>query len=359
LKIKGVEASAFRIPLEAPESDGTFTWDSTTVVVAEVEAGGVIATGFTYGPKAGATLIEELLRPALLDHDADVTGCWDAMVRAIRNVGRPGVASMAIAAVDAALWDLKGKLLNLSVSQILGTVRESVPIYGSGGFTSYPMDQLTDQMGSWVDEGIARVKMKIGTDFGADPEGDIERVTQVRKTIGHDAELMVDANGGYSTKQAVKLCPQLSDLGVTWFEEPVSSDDLEGLKQIRDSTDIEIAAGEYGYDLPYFERMASFVDVLQVDASRCAGITEFMRAAAVAAANNMQVSTHTAQSLHVHPACSIPNLKHVEYFADHAVADRLLFDGVIDPKDGSLSPDLTRPGLGLDLKVADAERFRI
>jgi L-alanine-DL-glutamate epimerase-like enolase superfamily enzyme len=359
VRIDRVEASAFRIPLEAPESDGTFAWESTTVVVAQVEVGGVTGVGFTFGPKACATLIDELLRPALLDREADVASCWEAMVRAIRNVGRPGVASMGIAAVDAALWDLKGKSLNLPVCQILGMVRESVPIYGSGGFTSYSVDQLTEELTAWVDDGFDRVKMKIGTDSGADPEGDIERVTQARKAIGHEAELMVDANGGYTRKQGIKLCAQLSDLGVTWFEEPVSSDDLEGLKQIRDATDIEIAAGEYGYDLTYLAHMASFVDVLQVDASRCAGITEFMRAAAVAAANNLQVSTHTAQSLHVHPACSIPNLKHVEYFADHEVADRFLFDGVIDPKDGSLSPDLTRPGLGLELKGEDAEKFRV
>jgi len=121
-----------------------------------------------------------------------------------------------------------------------------------------------------------------------------------------------------------------------------------------------MAAGEYGYDLAYFERMiaAEAVDVLQVDVSRCAGITEWLRAAGVAAAHGLMVSGHCAQSLHAHPAASVPNLAHLEYFHDHARVDRLLFDGVLDPHGGLLRPDLARPGLGLDLKRTDAAAYR-
>jgi len=147
---------------------------------------------------------------------------------------------------------------------------------------------------------------------------------------------------------------------VVWFEEPVSSDDLEGLREIRDLVDIDVAAGEYGYDLPFFERMlrAGAVDCLQADVSRCAGITEWLRVANLAAAHGLEISGHTAQCLHAHPACAVPNLRHVEYFADHARVDRLLFDGVLDPAGGVLRPDPSRPGLGLELKRSDAEAYR-
>jgi L-alanine-DL-glutamate epimerase-like enolase superfamily enzyme len=361
-KVDGLRVSAFTVPTEEPEADGTFSWDSTTVVVVETSAGGVSGLGFTYGTRACATLIDDLLRDRIVGSDAmDVPAAWGAMVRAIRNQGRPGVASMAIAAVDVSLWDLKAKLLEVPLAALLGWARREVPVYGSGGFTSMTDDQLTGQLDGWVHgKGIPRVKVKIGTDWGTQEERDLQRVAAARKAIGDGAELLVDANGAYDRKQAVRLARALAADGVTWFEEPVSSDDLDGLREIRDLIDIDVAAGEYGYDLPYFDRMlrAGAVDCLQADVSRCAGITEWLRVAGLAAADGLEVSGHTAQSLHAQPACSVPNLRHVEYFADHARVDRLLFDGVLDPRGGVLRPDASRPGLGLELKLADAERYR-
>jgi L-alanine-DL-glutamate epimerase-like enolase superfamily enzyme len=173
-------------------------------------------------------------------------------------------------------------------------------------------------------------------------------------------ELYVDANGGYDRKQAVRVGRALAALDVRWFEEPVTSDDLEGLREVRDQCDLDVAAGEYGYDLPYFRRMlaAGAVDCLQVDVSRCAGITEWCRVAALAAAEGLEVSGHCAQSLHAHPAAATPNLRHLEYFHDHERVDRLLFDGALEPDGGSLRPDPGRPGMGMELKQADAERWR-
>ncbi len=185
---------------------------------------------------------------------------------------------MAISAVDNALWDLKARLLDLPLVNLLGAVRDGVPVYGSGGFTSYSHEQLQKQLGGWVDSGIPRVKMKVGTH----PEKDVERVGVAREAIGSQAELFVDANGAYSRKQAIEFAYRFkNDLGVTWFEEPVPSSDLSGLNFIRDSAPagMDITAGEYGYDIVYFRRMLeSFaVDVLQADATRCAGITGFLR----------------------------------------------------------------------------------
>src|SRR5207302_5819535 len=139
--------------------------------------------------------------------------------------------------------------------------------------------------------------------WGSRVERDLERIARARKVIGDGAELFVDANGGYSRKQAVRVAREAARYGVTWFEEPVSSDDLDGLREVRDLVDMDVAAGEYGFDLPYFARMcaAEAVDCLQVDVSRCAGITDWLRAAALAAGYGLEISGHTAQSLHVHP----------------------------------------------------------
>ncbi len=358
--IDSVSVSAFTIPTDQPEADGTFQWDSTTVVVAEPSAGGTTGLGFTYGPEACATMLRELLVPAVQGADAmDVPGAWLCMVRGIRNTGRPGVASMAVAAMDTALWDLKARLLELPLATLLGRVRDTVPLYGSGGFTSYTEARLHEQLSDWKARGFERVKIKIGQDDGARVDRDLRRVEFARGVIGDGIELFVDANGGYGAKQAVRVARELEESDVRWFEEPVSSDDLTGLRTVRESIPIDVAAGEYGYDLAYFETMcaARAVDVLQVDVSRCAGITEWMRAAAVAAAHGLEMSGHCAQSLHAHPACAVPNLRHLEYFHDHARVDRLLFDGVLEPDGGVLRPDASRPGAGLDLKHSDARRF--
>jgi L-alanine-DL-glutamate epimerase-like enolase superfamily enzyme len=351
---------SFRVPLEQPEADGTLTWDATTVVVVEVRSGSVAGLGFTYAARAAAVLVDELLAEVVIGRDAlDVAGAWLAMVRAIRNLGRPGISSMAIAAVDVALWDLKARLLECSLADLLGRGRDAVPIYGSGGFTDLTDDQLAEQLGCWAhDLRIPRVKMKIGTDRGAAEAADLRRVHRARDAIG-DAALFVDANGAYSAKQAIRLGTRFRDDGVTWFEEPVSADDLAGLHEVRAAVTMEVAAGEYGYDVAYFERMCSrgAVDVVQADVSRCAGITEWLRVAAVAAAHGLEISGHCAPSLHVAPAASVPNLRHVEYFHDHARVDRMLFDGVLDPTGGVLTPARDRPGMGLTLKEPDAARY--
>jgi L-alanine-DL-glutamate epimerase-like enolase superfamily enzyme len=356
-----LDVAVYTVPLEAPESDGTLTWTETTVVAVQPRAGGVSGLGFTYATGACATLVRDVLAEAVLARDPlDVPGIWADMVKLVRNLGRPGIASMAVAAVDTALWDLKARLLGLPLHRLLGAVRDEVPVYGSGGFTSLTDRELVDQLAGWTGRGIGRVKMKIGSAWGSQAERDLRRVALVREALGDGVELYVDANGGYGRKQAVRVGRRLAELGVSWFEEPVSSDDLEGLREVRDHCDADVAAGEYGYDLPYFRRMvaAGAVDCLQADVSRCAGITEWLRVAAVAAAAGLEVSGHCAQSLHAHPAAAVPNLRHLEYFHDHARTDRLLFDGVLDPGGGCLRPDPCRPGMGLGLKRADAERWR-
>ncbi len=356
--VSRLTVSAYTVPTETPESDGTLEWASTTIVVVELQAAGVCGLGYSYADLATARLIETRLADVVVGGDAWGTReLWEAMVRSIRNLGRPGIASMAIAAVDVALWDLKARMLGVSVLGLLGPVRRTVPVYGSGGFTSYSVEALQEQLGGWAGRGMTRVKMKVGRQPGED-DG---RVRAARSAIGPDVELFVDANGGYSRKQALAHAERFAEAGVTWFEEPVSSDDLEGLRLIRDRapSGMAITAGEYGYDLPYFRRMlaAGAVDVLQADATRCAGITGFLQAATLCEAHGVALSAHTAPALHAHPCCAIPAVQHVEYFHDHARIERLFFDGAPEPTNGVLEPDRTRPGLGLELRRADVARF--
>ncbi len=360
MKIDGVNVSAFKVPTTSPEADGTYAWDSTTIVIVEAAAGGVRGLGYSYADLATAKLIDEMLGPKVTGRDAmSVSGCWVEMVQSIRNLGRPGISSMAIAAVDNALWDLKARLLKVPLVTLLGAAWDSIMAYGSGGFTSYSDEQLRDQLGGWASDGMRAVKMKIGTH----PERDLHRVEVARKAIGDNVELFVDANGAYHRKQALEKARQFADLNVTWFEEPVSSDDLEGLRLTRDQgpPGMRIAAGEYGYDERYFRRMisAGAVDVQQADATRCAGATGFLNAGAICEAFCMPLSAHTAPSLHTHLCCASPRAINVEYFYDHARIEQMFFDGAIKAVNGELRPDLSRPGLGLELKKADAEKYRV
>jgi len=361
-RVDRVTAEVYDIPTDRPEADGTLAWSKTTLVIARVTGGGATGLGYTYAAGACKPLIEGELASAVTGRCALDTGAaWQAMVRAVRNIGRPGLVSYAISAVDAALWDLKAILLGLPVSRLLALVSEAVPVYGSGGFTTYDQAAARAQLEHWTaDLAIPRVKIKIGESWGTEPARDLARIAFARAVIGPDIELYVDANGGYTRKQAIRMAHAMAEHRVSWFEEPVSSDDLDGLREVRDQVDPDVTAGEYGYDLPYFARMvdAQAVDCLQVDVTRCGGITEWLRAAAVAAARGLQVSAHCAPNLHAHVAAATANLRHLEYFHDHARIERMFFDGALDPAGGVLRPDASRPGLGLTLKEPNAAPYR-
>ena len=360
IPIEKLSIGAYQIPTDGIESDGTYDWNSTTIVTVDIEADGHIGSGYTYADSSTATLINDHLKRVILGRDAmSVRGAWDAMVHSIRNLGRPGICAMAISAVDCALWDLKARLLGLSLVRLLGQVRAVVPIYGSGGFTCYSIERLRDQLRGWVDQGIGMVKMKIGRN----PRTDVDRVRAAREVIGKEPELFVDANGAYSRKQSLQQAERFSESEVSWFEEPVSSDDLDGLRFVREHApaEMEVAAGEYGYDLDYFQRMLAHgaVDVLQADVTRCGGFTGFSKLAILCEAHHVSLSAHCAPALHLPIACATPSLRHLEYFYDHARIEKMFLDGCVEPINGALAPDISRPGAGLALKRSDLERFRI
>jgi L-alanine-DL-glutamate epimerase-like enolase superfamily enzyme len=349
-RIEQLEVSTHELPTDGHESDGTLEWDSTTIVIVQAHADGGVGLGYTYTDAAAAELIEGKLQDAVGGADAlDVRAAWCAMSRALRNVGRPGLGFMALSAVDLALWDLKARLLEQPLVAVLDADHDAVPVYGSGGFCSYSDERLADQLAGWVEQGISRVKMKVGRE----PERDRERVAVAREAVGDGVELYVDANGAFTRAEALEWARVYAEeFDVTWFEEPVTSDDVQGLGLLREQSPpgIEIAAGEYGDILPYFERMVGSVDCLQADVTRCGGITGLLDVAAVADKRGVDLSAHCAPALSAHAFCAVPRLRHLEYFHDHVRVEHELFDGVLEPEDGLLRPDRSRPGNGLELR---------
>jgi L-alanine-DL-glutamate epimerase-like enolase superfamily enzyme len=359
LAVERLAVSAYEIPTDEPESDGTLEWDSTTLVLVEVSAGPETGLGFTYADASVAKLIEGKLASVVQGTDPmSPQSAWAAMQSAVRNLGQQGIAAMAVSAVDIALWDLKARLLGVALADLLGRFHPRAAVYGSGGFTSYSNERLESQLGGWAREGIPRVKMKVGRD----PVADVGRIRAARDAVGPEVELMVDANGAWQRKEALRWMERLADeFGVTYVEEPVSSDDLEGLRLLRDRgpAGMNVAAGEYGWDLPYFKRMVDCVDIQQADVTRCGGITGLLRVDALCRARSMPFSAHCAPAISAHVCCAMETFVHLEYFHDHARIESMLFDGVLSPEGGALQPDSSRPGLGLELRRDVAEEYAL
>lgn len=364
LEIDKLKVSAYSIPTDGPdgkESDGTLEWSSTTMVLVEVHAAGEVGIGYTYASTAAAKLIDSKLKSRVEGKDPLlVSSIWRDLMIALRNTGRPGIGSMAVSAIDVALWDLKAKLLGLPLYQALDAFHDSVPIYGSGGFCNYPLDRLVSQVMGWIEQGIPRVKIKTSRYHEKDPE----RLSACRAAIGEGPVLMTDANGGLTRKEALYWAWRFrEEWQVAWMEEPVSSDDLDGLRLLRDQGPwgLDIAAGEYGFVLRDFHELlrSGAVDCLQADVTRCGGITGLMQVAGLSSAHSIDLSAHCAPSISAHAFCAVERLRHLEYFHDHVRIEHMLFDGVLSPEGGKLRPDRSRPGLGIDFKHRDADRYLV
>lgn len=348
--IDAVTVAVYRFPTDRAEADGTLTWDATTAVTATVHAGNRQGLGWTYSTAAAARIVTDHLAEAITGRDVmDTAGSWSAMHRACRNLGTRGLVMQAISAVDIALWDLKARVLGIPLTDLFGRARETVPVYGSGGFTTLSDSELADQVDEWAAAGCPAMKIKIGQSWGRDIDRDIARVNTFREITGPAVHLMVDANGGYTTGQARRVGADLERLGVVWFEEPVSSDDITGLGVVRAAVRCDVTAGEYAADLYDIDRLCPVVDCLQLDATRCGGYTGWLRGAAIAQAHNLHVSAHCAPALHAAVAAAVPNLRHVEWFIDHAHLEPLLVDGTPAVRQGTLDPHGHAPGHGMTI----------
>jgi L-alanine-DL-glutamate epimerase-like enolase superfamily enzyme len=359
IPIEEIKIAAYKVPTDMPETDGTFEWDSTTLVIVQLRAGDQWGLGYSYGHIADCYIIQEYI-PFI--HQANIFDnrlLWEKMLHKDRNIGARGVAANAISAVDIALWDLKAKILQVPLCELWGRVRDEVPIYGSGGFTSYTDQQLASQFENWRHEGITKFKMKVGRH----PDKDQERVKHARKVIGEESELFVDANGAYKLKQALKLAFAFAESNVSWFEEPVIAENLNGLNFLRYEVPkkMNIAAGEYGYEISYFKRMLEnqAVDIIQADTTRCLGYTGFLQACQLSGAFNTPLSSHTAPAAHLHPCLTQSLVCHMEYFHDHVRIESRYFEGFPKIRNGCLIPHLDRLGHGLELKEKDIEQFKI
>ncbi|MFJ8079378.1 enolase C-terminal domain-like protein [Streptomyces sp. NPDC096205] len=363
-RVDAVDVDAFEVPTDGPggrEQDGTMEWDSTTMILVRVHAGGACGLGYTYGDVSVAALVTSRLAPMLLGEDvASPPALWHRMGARLRNAGRPGVGAMALSAVDTALWDLKARLLGLPLVRLLPAYHDRVPVYGSGGFTNYPPDRLTGQLAAWVAQDIPRIKLKTSRE----PDRDPGRLTAVREAVGDGPELFTDANGALGRKEALYWAHRFhEEWDVRWLEEPVSSADLEGLRLLRARAPgrLEITAGEYAFVPQDFVNLLEppAVDCLQADVTRCGGITGLLEIAGLSAARHIDLSAHCAPALSAHAFCAVRRLRHVEYFHDHVRAERLLLDGTPPLEGGALRPDPGRPGHGLDVKWSDAEPYRV
>jgi L-alanine-DL-glutamate epimerase-like enolase superfamily enzyme len=357
--IERITVSAYTIPTDrTPESDGTAVWDSTTLVLVEIDAGGKRGTGWTYESTAAATLIRDQLADVVRGENAlDTRGVWQKLTGAVRNPGRSGIASYAIAALDIALWDLRARLHETALCDLMGVARDAVPIYGSGGFTSYGIPVLQKQLGDWAAAGMPAVKMKVGRDHAAD----VARVAAARDAIGPACRLFVDGNDGYAVEEAIHIARRFAEYDVTWFEQPVDHNDLVGMRRVREHAPpgMAIASGEYVTDTSRAALVADAVDVLQADASRCGGYTGFLAIDGYCEVIRKPLSSHCGPMLHLHVAAASLRLRHIEYFHDHVRIERMLFDGFIEPDRGVLRPDRTRPGHGFTFKHADADRYAV
>ena len=323
---------------------------------------GVEGLGIGQAAPGARQVIESALKDLLLDQDPFcIEKLWSDMFRRVRGYGRKGVAFCALSAVDIGLWDLKAKALGLPLYRLLGPYTDTVPIYGSGGWTNFTTEELVAEMVAYVDQGINRVKMKVGKDFGGSERKDLERVAAVREAVGEDVALYVDANNGYYAKQAVYMAKEFEAYQVGWFEEPVLADDIQGLVDIRRAINIPVASGEHEYTRYGFKELIArgCVDIVQPDVGRVGGVTEWLKVAHMAHAFNLPVAPHAVQLVHLHLACATPNLKVVEYLNTSLETDRVWYTEFPEPRDGMWSPYPDRPGLGLELDPYAVEKWSV
>ena len=364
MRITGVTTTVLITPDTLPFHDATMrdvgtTWGGIFVHIATDAGHEGLGLGVMPGTRE---LIERTLAPLLIGQDPlDHERLWEAMFWAVRGYGRKGMAFCAISAVDVALWDLKGKIFDAPLYKLLGPYTDRVPIYGSGGWTHFTEDELVREQLGFVAQGIPRVKMKVGKDWGKAEREDVRRVAAVRKAIGDDVELYIDANNGYYAKQAIAMARRFAPYDVAWFEEPVLADDIAGLAEVARAIDIPVATGEHEYTKFGFKDLiaAGGADIVQPDVGRVGGITEWLKVAHLAHAFNLPVAPHAVSVVHLHLACCTPNLRVVEVLGVELDVYRRWFTELPEQKDGWWSPFPDRPGLGLELDPHAVARYGV
>lgn len=354
-RIEAVKLSSVILPLATPISDAKvltgrqqpMTEAAMLFVEIRTEQGHK-GIGFSYSKRAGGPAQfahAKEIAPTLIGEDPnDIAKIWTKLVWAGASVGRSGVATQAIAAVDIALWDLKAKRAGLPIAKLLGAHRDSVQCYNtSGGFLHTPIEQVLENASQSLASGIGGIKIKVGQ---PDWKADITRLEKIREYLGDDVPLMVDANQQWDRPTATRMCRILEHFNLAWIEEPLDAYDAEGHAQLARTFDTSIATGEMLSSVSEHLRLieAGSVDIIQPDAPRIGGYTQFLKLAAFAAQEYLQMAPHYAMELHVHLAATYPHGTWVEHF------DWLdpLFNEHLEIREGRMHLS-ARPGLGFTL----------
>jgi L-alanine-DL-glutamate epimerase-like enolase superfamily enzyme len=326
------------------------------VIVRITTDQGLEGVGVTYhevGGEATREVIRRNIAPKLIDRDPlETEAIWQELFHHLRGIGRKGLTFCALSAIDIGLWDLKGKIVGLPVSRLLGGNRTRVPVYASGGWTSYDDDQLVDEMRGMVARGFGAIKFKVGFGGGQQLARDVERVRKVREAVGPGIRLLVDANNCFDAATAIQLANRIREFDITLFEEPVFADDIPGLARFRRGTDIPLATGEHEYtkfgvrDL----LLAEAADFVQVDGARAGGYTEMLKCAALTQAWNVRFAPHAMENVHLPLVAALPNAPFLERLLMFEDITAAVFKNAAVPVDGFMTvPDL--PGIGLELDM--------
>ena len=356
-KIAKVDVHLVSYPVSGNFADATRTVETVGFTVVRITTDqGLEGIGITYhevGGEATVALIQRNMAPKLMGRDPFETEVlWQEFFGYLRGVGRKGLMYCALSAVDIALWDLKGKIIGMPLFRLLGGNKTEVPVYSSGGWTSYSDEELVEEMTGMVAQGYRMIKFKVGVEGGHNTRRDRERVRKVREAVGPDIKLLLDANNCWDAATAVQFANTIREYDILLFEEPVFADDIPGLARFKRGTDIPLATGEHEYT-KFGARdllMAGAADIVQIDGTRTGGFTEMLKIAALTQAWNVKFAPHAMENIHLHLVSAIPNAPFLERLFLFEDLTAHVFKDAPKPVGGMMTiPDL--PGLGLALDM--------
>jgi L-alanine-DL-glutamate epimerase-like enolase superfamily enzyme len=356
--VKDIEVFHVTTPLDAPVSDSSFTIRNSGMVVVRVIVNPELSGyGMTFSVPV-AEYIHRTLKPVVTGRDpVCVETAWNAMRSATRSAGRKGVALLAMSAIDIALWDLRGKILGLPIYKLLGGSNCLIPVYASGGWLSYTLEQTVEEAKKNVADGYRTIKIKIGAEGGKNLRADVKKIEAVRSAIGDEIDLIVDANGIWDASTAIRFAQMVKDCNVSLFEEPVDADDIPGLRRVRETIQIPVATGENEYT-KYGMRdlvLGEAVDVVQCDITRAGGFTEMQKISAIASAWNLRFAPHAWEFAGAHLMSDAP---HALYLEKLSIQERIFQKAIFNyplPRNGFYEiPD--KPGLGVEFNLDFLQR---
>ncbi|EAQ66445.1 probable mandelate racemase [Marinomonas sp. MED121] len=339
MKITNVQTQKVLVPLKKPLITAIHKTDSVGVVIVKIETDtGLVGENYVFALNKDRldvfdAMIKSLTQFLIGNNPVYVEKIWQQMWQDCNPVGQKGIAISAISAIDTALWDLIGKQANMPLYQVFGACRDKVKTYASSGlWLSSNIDELIEEAHGFIDQGFRSMKLRLGK---PDLKEDVERARALRASVGDDIEILTDANQSLTPRQAIALGRQLEDLNIAWLEEPVPAHDLAGHNRVLEAINIPVASGETDYTRFGMKDMLDHkaVDILMPDLQRIGGLSEFRKAAALASAYHIPVSSHifTEQSLSIAgSADNCISVEHVDWFAPLYQEKIVINDGFID-----------------------------